>query len=79
MLRKPELRTVVTFHTTSEALRTEQYARQAGLAGRLIPVPPVLSAGCGLAWSAPPDTEEALRTLLEARGVCPQELTRLTI
>ena len=79
MLRKPELRTVVTFHTTSEALKTEQCARQAGLAGRLIPVPQALSAGCGLAWSAPTDTQEELEILLREQGIHPQGLTQLTI
>ncbi len=41
---------VVTFHTTTEAMHMEASAKAAGFGGRLIPVPRVISAGCGLAW-----------------------------
>lgn len=79
MLRKPQLRLVVTFHTTAEALKTEELAHRAGLEGRLIPVPQVLSAGCGLAWSAPPETQKDLEAALWAADVHPQQLIQLTI
>ena len=79
MLRKPQLRLVITFHTTAEALKTEQLARSAGLEGRLIPVPRQLSAGCGLAWSGAPETEEALRLALEGAGIQAEQITQLTI
>ena len=55
MLRKPQLRLVITFHTTAEALKTEKLAREQGLEGRLIPVPREITAGCGLSWKAPPE------------------------
>jgi len=79
MLRKPQLRLVVTFHTTAEALKTEQVARQLGLEGRLIPVPQVLSAGCGLAWSGPPETEAALKDALGEAEIVPEQIVTLTI
>ena len=79
MLRKPQLRLVITFHTTAEALRTEQLARAAGLEGRLIPVPRQLSAGCGLAWSGAPETEKILRLALEGAGIQAEQMTQLTI
>lgn len=79
MLRKPQLRLVVTFHTTAEALKTEQVARKLGLEGRLIPVPQALSAGCGLAWSGPPETETDLKHALREAEVIPEQLVTLTI
>ncbi|MEG0368785.1 MAG: DUF3343 domain-containing protein, partial [Hungatella sp.] len=52
-MRIKEERLVITFHTTTEAMAAEQAFRLAGIPGRLIPVPRQISAGCGLAWSAP--------------------------
>ena len=53
---------LITFHTTSEAMAMEQRCQEAGLAGRLIPVPRTITADCGLAWRA----EMSLRPQLEA-------------
>lgn len=52
-MRKKELRLVITFHTTAEAMAAERFCKEQGIPGRLIPVPRQISAGCGLAWSAP--------------------------
>ena len=44
---------VLTFHTTDAAILTsemEAFCKQNGIAGRLVPVPRRLSAGCGIAW-----------------------------
>lgn len=79
MLRKPQPRLIITFYTTAEALKTEKLARERGLEGRLIPVPQVLSAGCGLAWSAPPEIRADIETLLELRRIFPQQIVQLTI
>lgn len=79
MLRKPQLRLVVTFHTTAQALKTEELAHIQGLEGRLIPVPRQLSAGCGLAWSGPPETQAALCSALERAEIEVEQMTTLTI
>lgn len=47
----------------------ERFCKEQGAAGRLIPVPRQISAGCGLAWSAPPEVGEALRSQLEKEGL----------
>ena len=60
---------VVTFPTTAAALRLEREAGAAGLPGRLIPVPRAITAGCGLAWAAPPESGERLAALLAERGI----------
>lgn len=60
-MRKKELRLVITFHTTAEAMAAERFCKEQGIPGRLIPVPRQLSAGCGLAWSAPVEDSGRLR------------------
>lgn len=64
-MREKELCFLVAFHTTTEALALEEAAHQAGVIGRLIPVPTQITAGCGLAWKMPitvrADMEQLLR------------------
>ena len=52
-MQKPEARTVITFHTTAEAMAAERLFRELALPGKLITVPRRLTSDCGLAWSAP--------------------------
>ena len=48
-MRKKEWKIVVTFHTTAEAMAMEKACNEAEAPGRMIPVPRIISAGCGLA------------------------------
>jgi hypothetical protein len=66
-MRIKELRRIVTFHTTTEAMAFEEAAKEAGLDGRLIPVPPAMTAGCGIAWSGNPDSAAALMQMIGDR------------
>jgi len=58
---------VITFRTTAGAMAMEAACREAGLPGRLIPVPRSVTAGCGLCWAAPPESREALEELVMER------------
>ena len=49
-MREKQLRTVVTFHTTAEAMALEQICKNRGIGGKLISAPRQLSADCGIAW-----------------------------
>ena len=69
---KKEKKLVITFHTTTEAMAMEKACKEAGADGRLIPVPRAISAGCGLAWCARLESEEALRNLMAEKGIVPQ-------
>ncbi len=60
---------IVTFHTTTEAMAFETAAKQQGLAGRLIPLPRAIGAGCGLAWKEVAAQQEALKTLIATCGL----------
>lgn len=44
---------VATFGSTFDALEAERCCREAGVPGRIIPLPTHLSAECGLAWRMP--------------------------
>ncbi len=55
-MREKELKLVITFHTTADAMEMEKICREQQLGGRLIPVPRQISAGCGLSWCT--DIEE---------------------
>ena len=69
---KKEMKLIITFHTTTEAMAMEKVCKEAGADGRLIPVPRAISAGCGLAWCAKLESEDALRKLMEEKGINPQ-------
>ena len=51
-MRQKELKLIITFHTTADAMGMEKACKEAEAPGRLIPVPRVISSGCGLAWCA---------------------------
>jgi len=66
---KKTLKLVITFHTTTDAMAMESACKAAGADGRLIPVPPSIDAGCGLAWCAAPSSEYRLCSLMDAHGI----------
>lgn len=64
-MREKEFRIILTFATTTDAMAMEAYCQENGVAGRLIPVPSAISAGCGMCWSAPVGQKEAIRRAAE--------------
>ncbi len=64
-MREKKLRLIITFHTTTAAMAFEKYCLNAGLPGRLIPVPTQITAGCGMAWMADPADRPALEAAIE--------------
>ena len=69
---KKEMKLIITFHTTTEAMAMEKACKEAGADGWIIAVPRAISAGCGLAWAAKLESEAALRELMERNGINPQ-------
>ena len=78
-MRQKEKQVVVAFHTTHDAMSFEDFCRGHGVSGRLIPLPREISAGCGLAWSAPPKDEESVRGALSGAGITPQHIQVLEV
>ena len=78
MIRKQE-RVVFTFHTTTDAMAMESLCKAENLGGRMIPVPGEITADCGLAWCAEPQSEDILTNALCAAGIPVQGVYRLMI
>lgn len=68
-MRDRELKAVITFHTTAEAMATEKACSIRGIEGRLFPTPRVLTADCGIAWCGPADTLKSLEETLTAEKI----------
>ena len=69
MTRKKKPALVITFDATVQAMAAEELFRHAGLSGRMIPVPSQIAAGCGLAWKALPQEQNALCAALDTAAV----------
>ena len=78
-MRKKELKLVITFHTTTDAMAMEKACKQMGAPGRLIPVPREISAGCGLSWCAPLEEREALKKVMEEVGLQEQDMHEVMV
>lgn len=73
-MRKKELKLVITFHTTADAMAMEKACKELKVAGRLIPVPRTISSGCGLAWCAELSERDGMLEVLEKVGIKAEEL-----
>lgn len=60
-MRKKTEALVISFGTTTEAMKMERHCEKEGLPGRLIPIPREITAGCGMAWKALPEDKELLQ------------------
>ena len=72
LMIKKTTKLVVTFHTTTDAM--EAACKAAHADGRIIPVPRSISAGCGLAWCAKPESEAPLRALMQTQSLRFQDI-----
>lgn len=75
--KKPAL--VITFSSTTAAIRMEAFCQERGLPGRMIPVPREITAGCGLAWKAPTDAQEQLTQSMTQAGIQWEDLRILEL
>ena len=63
-MRERKQRCIVTFRTTAGAMAMERLCKEREVAGRLIPVPRAITAGCGICWAAPIECREAVEELV---------------
>lgn len=73
-MRKKELKLIITFHTTADAMAMEKACKDANAPGRLIPVPRVISSGCGLAWCADLGEKELLKETMKSVGLREEDI-----
>ena len=64
-------RIIMAFRTTTDAMAMEAFCQARGIPGRLIPLPSIISAGCGLCWSAPEEAREAVTGAAGIAGIEP--------
>ena len=63
------LNLLVSFPTSTDAMRLRMAADEAGLPGRLVPVPGHIRAGCGLGWCAPLAERERILALMQEKAI----------
>lgn len=78
-MREKELRLIVTFHTTAEAIAMESACKADSVPGRLIPVPRQISSGCGLSWSMPVEWKEEIEKFMSGHGLHYEEMGEYVI
>lgn len=72
-----EVRVVLTFQTTTDAMAFELACKNADLPGRLIPVPVAIHAQCGLAWLIGPEEKDRLLAGIKELGLKYDQLVEL--
>lgn len=78
MIKKTE-KLVIAFYTTTDVMAMEHLCKEMQADGRIIPVPNSISADCGLAWCAKPESEEELRALMAEHGLRFQGIYRCLV
>lgn len=71
---KKELKLVVTFHTTADAMAMEKACKENNVPGRLIPVPRSISAGCGLSWCTCLEDREEIVDMMKKAQIEQEEI-----
>lgn len=52
----------------------EKACKERGVPGRLIPVPRVISAGCGLSWCAETAEKENIKAMMQSVGIQEEDM-----
>ena len=78
-MRKKEIRTVVTFSTTTAAMKMEKTAKESEFSGRLLPIPSEISAECGLAWKCEEQSEEEAEIFLQEKKLAWDGIYRVLV
>ncbi|MDD5800593.1 MAG: DUF3343 domain-containing protein [Coriobacteriales bacterium] len=78
-LPQKKLSLVVSFDRTVDAMAMEAACRRDGVPGRMIPMPPQISAGCGMVWKADPSCRQQILDEMGAIGLKPHALHELML
>ena len=78
MLKK-ELKLIVTFYTSSEAMATERVCREAGIDGKLISAPRNLTADCGISYATDVENQEKIEELLKEKKVEDEKMVKIEV
>ena len=78
-MRKKVITTVVTFSTTTAAMKMERTATDSEVPGRLIPIPSEISPQCGLAWICVEQSEEDTENFLKKKELAWDGIYRVLV
>ena len=78
-MRRKVITTVVTFSTTTAAMKMERTAKESEFQGRLIPIPSEISAQCGLAWKCVEQSEEETENFLKKKELAWDGIYRVLV
>lgn len=70
---------VITFDTTTDAMMMEAFAKENKLAGKIIPLPNEISAGCGLAFKIETEDLEKVTKTLEENSISYEKIHKLGV
>ncbi len=70
---------VITFDTTTDAMMMEAFAKENKLAGKIIPIPNEISAGCGLAFKIETEDLEKVTKTLEENSISYEKIHKLGV
>ena len=70
---------VITFDTTTDAMMMESFAKENKLAGKVIPLPNEISAGCGLAFKIETEDLEKITKTLEENSISYEKIHKLGV
>lgn len=69
MAREKKMKVVFTFHSTTQAMKMEEVCKKTETAGRIIPVPRQISAGCGMAWMADIEERKNIENIIDQENL----------
>ncbi|MFV0466167.1 MAG: DUF3343 domain-containing protein [Lachnospiraceae bacterium] len=76
-MREKKIVLIVSFHSTTQAMQMEKVCREQQLPGRMIPLPGVISAGCGLAWCCEPSARSSMEEAIAEYNMAYDAITEI--
>lgn len=78
MLKK-ELKLIVTFYTSSEAMATEMCCKDAGIDGKLISAPRNLTSDCGISYATDVGNKDKIEALLKEKKIEYEKMVEIEV
>ncbi|MBP3201787.1 MAG: DUF3343 domain-containing protein [Lachnospiraceae bacterium] len=78
MLKK-ELKLIITFYTSSEAMATERICREANIDGKLISAPRDLTSDCGISFATDISNKDVIEKLLKEKKVEYEKIVEIEV
>lgn len=77
-MRIKEVCIIISFKTTTQAMAFENICEN-DIEGRLIPLPPIIHAGCGLAWKSKLKEKRKLLDIIQEKQLSFDEIHEIEV